>query len=256
MIELTKINLLPYREQIEQKKKQNFKTLMLAALGIGIGLAALTYMGIQTAIHKQDERNSLLKQAVAEQDKKIGEISKLRDEKRNFLDRKQKIEELQRKRFQAAYIIDTLNVLIPDGAYLTSIKPESNNAYTLTGKAASDNKIAMFMRSIPSTGLFMQPELMSIKKTDNGQEFTLKALLNPNNTPQPAAPQNTVATAAAPTAATATLQEPASAKTAAQQPAPQNTGTQAPPAPQNDAPKPIADAPKGEAQSTVPTPGK
>ncbi len=254
MIELTKINLLPYREQIEQRKKQNFKTLMLAALGIGIGLAALTYMGIQTAISKQEERNSFLKEAVANQDKKISEISKLRDEKRNFLDRKQKIEELQRKRFQAAYIVDTLNVLIPDGAYLTSIKPENSSTYTLTGKAASDNKIAMFMRSIPSTGLFMQPELMSIKKTDSGQEFTLKVLLNPSNAPQQTTAQNTAAPT--PTAtATATTPEAASSKVV---PAPQSTTTTQtpPPAPQNDAPKPAPDAQKSGTQPTVPTPGK
>ena len=186
MIELIKINLLPYREQIEQRKKQRFNMLMLAAAATGIGLAALTYMGIQAAIGKQEERNNFLKTAIAEQEKKLVQISQLQEEKRSFLERKQKIEELQHKRFQAAYIIDTLNVLIPEGTYLTSIRAENNQTYILDGKATSDNKIAMFMRSIPSTGLFMQPELLSIKKTDNSQEFSLKVLLNQNSTPKTA----------------------------------------------------------------------
>ena len=108
MIELIKINLLPYREQIEQRKKQRFNMLMLAAAATGIGLAALTYMGIQTAIGKQEERNNFLKTAIAEQEKKLIQISQLQEEKRSFLERKQKIEELQHKRFPAAYIIDTL----------------------------------------------------------------------------------------------------------------------------------------------------
>lgn len=184
MIELIKINLLPYREQIEQRKKQTFKILMLAALATGLGLAALTYMTIQTTISKQEERNNFLKEAISEQEKKLVQISQLQQEKHNFLARKQKIEELQHKRFQAAYIIDTLNVLIPEGTYLTSIRAENNQTYILNGKATSDNKIAMFMRSIPSTGLFMQPELLSIKKTDNAQEFSLKVLLNQNSMPK------------------------------------------------------------------------
>ncbi len=184
MIELIKINLLPYREQIEQRKKQTFKVLMLAALATGLGLAALTYMTIQTTISKQEERNNFLKEAISEQEKKLVQISQLQQEKHNFLARKQKIEELQHKRFQAAYIIDTLNVLIPEGTYLTSIRAENNQTYILNGKATSDNKIAMFMRSIPSTGLFMQPELLSIKKTDNAQEFSLKVLLNQNSMPK------------------------------------------------------------------------
>ena len=97
------------------------------------------------------------------------------------------MEELQEKRFQAASILDSLNVLIPDGTYITDIKSENADTYTISGKAISDNRIAMFMRSIPSTGLFMQPELLSIKKVENAQEFTLKVLLNSNNRPLPAA---------------------------------------------------------------------
>lgn len=184
MIELTRINLLPYREQIEQRQKQRFKTLMLLALAAGIGLSAVAYMGISAAISKQEERNAFLTKEIEVEDKKLVEIKKLSQEKRNFLDRKQKIEELQHKRFQAAYIVDTLNVLIPDGTYLTSIKAGDNpNTYLINGRATSDNKIASFMRSIPSTGLFMQPELLSIKQVNNAQEFSLKVLLNQYSVP-------------------------------------------------------------------------
>ncbi len=183
MIELTRINLLPYREEIQQKKKQQFKALMLLALLIGLGLSALIYFAINRAIDNQQSRNSLLEQEITKLDQNLVEIKKLQEEKEDFLARKQKVEELQEKRFQAASILDSLNVLIPEGAYLTDIKADSPESYTISGKAISDNKIAMFMRSIPSTGLFMQPELLSIKKVDNAQEFTLKVLLNANNQP-------------------------------------------------------------------------
>lgn len=178
MIELTKINLLPYREEIQQKKKQQFKTLMLFALLVGIGLSALAYLGIGNAVSSQEKRNEFLSQQITKLEEDLLEINKLQKEKEDFLARKQKVEELQEKRFQAAYIIDTLNVLIPEGTYLTTINAENPTTYTVSGKATSDNKIAMFMRSIPSTGIFMQPELLNIKKVDNAQEFTLKVLLN------------------------------------------------------------------------------
>lgn len=178
MIELTRVNLLPYREEIQQKKKQQFKTLMLLALLTGIGLSALTYLGISNAIGSQEARNEFLSQQITKLEEDLLEINKLQTEKTDFLARKQKVEELQEKRFQAAHIIDTLNVLIPEGTYLTSITAENPTTYTVGGKASSDNKIAMFMRSIPSTGIFMQPELLNIKKVDNAQEFTLKVLLN------------------------------------------------------------------------------
>ncbi|MCS4534211.1 PilN domain-containing protein [Neisseria montereyensis] len=188
MIELTKINLLPYREEIQQKKKKQFKTLVLLALVVGIGLSTITYLGINRAISSQEARNEFLNQEISKLDENLLEINKLEKEKADFLARKQKVEELQEKRFQAAYIIDTLNVLIPEGTYLTAITAENPTTYTISGKATSDNKIAMFMRSIPSTGVFMQPELMSIKKVDNTQEFSLKVLLNQAYYSLPVAP--------------------------------------------------------------------
>lgn len=178
MIEFVKINLLPYREEIKQRKKQQFKVLMLSALLIGAGLLVLTYLTINNAISRQEDRNALLGKEIEKLDKALGEILKLQQEKENFLSKKQKVEELQEKRSQAAYIIDSLNVVTPDNSYLTALEAESSTSYKITGRASSDNKIAMFMRSLPSTGVFAQPELLSIKKIDNYQEFTLRVLLN------------------------------------------------------------------------------
>ena len=177
MIEFTKINLLPYREEIKQRKKQQFNILMLSALLVGVGLSVLAYVSINSAISNQESRNQFLETEISKLDTDLGEIKKLQQEKENFLAKKQKVEELQEKRSQAAYIIDTLNVLTPENTYLTAVNAENPTTYTITGRAMSDNKIAMLMRALPSTGVFSQPELLSIKKNDNYQEFTLRVLL-------------------------------------------------------------------------------
>lgn len=186
MIELTKINLLPYREEIKQRKQQQFKVLMLGAFAVGLGLAAATYLGIDSAISNQEGRNNFLQTEIDRLDRELGEIDKLQQEKEAFLAKKLKVEELQEKRYQAAYILDSLNALTPDNTYLTALEAESATSYKISGHAISDNKIAVMMRSLPSTGIFLQPELLSIKKVDNYQEFTLKSSINQVNTPAPA----------------------------------------------------------------------
>ena len=186
MIELTRINLLPYREEIKQRKQQQFKVLMLGAFAIGLGLAAATYLGIDSAISNQEGRNNFLQTEIDRLDRELGEIDKLQQEKEAFLAKKLKVEELQEKRYQAAYILDSLNALTPDNTYLTALEAESSTSYKISGHAVSDNKIAVMMRSLPSTGIFLQPELLSIKKVDNYQEFTLKSSINQVNTPAPA----------------------------------------------------------------------
>ena len=70
-----------------------------------------------------------------------------------------------------------MNVLIPDGVYLTSIEGDVKNNYKLSGKAVSDSKVALFMKNLPSTGVFEIPQLTSINKQPDAQEFVLNANL-------------------------------------------------------------------------------
>ena len=176
MINLIKINLLPYREALQQKRKQQFKALMLVAAAIGVGLAALTYVSIDRMVAAQEARNQFLTTKTQELDKELASIAELQKEKESFLARKQKVEELQNKRFEGAHIVDTINRLVPEGVYLTAVTASGNAdaiKYEIKGKATSDNRIAMFMRALPSSGLFQQPELSSIKKEDTAQDFVL-----------------------------------------------------------------------------------
>lgn len=197
MIPMIKINLLPYREALLQKQKQKFKSLMLLSLLLGLAIAALSYVTLSGTISNQEARNQVLQTGIAELDKQIDEIKQLQEEKANFLARKQKVEELENLRFEAARIIDTLNTLVPEGLYLTAITAKDDLQYNINGKAISDSKIAMFMRAIPSTGQFKTPELVSIKKVNDAQEFTLQVSLN-RATPAQASAQSASAAASAP----------------------------------------------------------
>ena len=180
---LIKINLLPYREILEQKQKKQFQLVM--ALGvIAGGVAAFLIWGALAAlISNQEGRNEELHGGIKELDAQIVKVKDLQAQKQSFLERKQKVEELDNKRFEGARIVDTVNQLVPEGAYLTSIQniggnnASISNTYTLVGKATSDNKVAMFMTALPSTGVFDTPKLDSINKTDNGQEFKITANL-------------------------------------------------------------------------------
>ncbi|MCG7656832.1 PilN domain-containing protein [Wielerella bovis] len=181
---LIKINLLPYREIQEQKQKKRFAVIMGIGAAAGLALCGMIYLGLEGMISRQDSRNESLQAGLKVLDKDLAEIKELQKQKQNFLARKLKVEELDHKRFEGARMIDTLNQLVPDGAYVSSIKSNSrgdgaaiSTDYTIIGKAISDNKVAMFMTALPSTGVFEAPQLVDIKKTDDGQQFTLKTVL-------------------------------------------------------------------------------
>lgn len=181
---LIKINLLPYREMEEQKKKKTFQNIMLFGFVAGIAGAGAIFALLAGLIENQQGRNDSLQAGIATLDQELVEIKSLNEQKRNFLERRQKVAELDNKRFEGARIIDTLNQLVPDGAYLLALrgvvasnKNIVSNKYIITGKAISDNKVAMFMTALPSTGVFDSPALLEIRKTDDGQLFNLGATL-------------------------------------------------------------------------------
>ncbi|CKL51242.1 PilN [Neisseria meningitidis] len=179
MNNLIKINLLPYREEMNKRKQQQFKTLMYGAVLTGVAAVAATYLFIDNMINNQSERNTLLETSIAHLDTELSEIQKLKQEKDAFLIKKNKIEELQLKRLQAAKILDSLNEAVPGSTYLTSLDAVTADSYRLSGRTSRDNRVAAMMRAMPNTGIFKQPELLSIKKNNSHQEFTLQATLQP-----------------------------------------------------------------------------
>lgn len=179
MNNLIKINLLPYREEMNKRKQQQFKMLMYGAMLTGVAAVAATYLFIDNMINNQSERNTLLETSIAHLDTELAEIQKLKQEKDAFLIKKNKIEELQLKRLQAAKILDSLNEAVPESTYLTSLDAVTADSYRLNGRTSSDNRVAAMMRAMPNTGIFKQPELLSIKKNNSYQEFTLQATLQP-----------------------------------------------------------------------------
>ncbi|ELK70046.1 fimbrial assembly family protein [Neisseria meningitidis 63041] len=179
MNNLIKINLLPYREEMNKRKQQQFKTLMYGAVLTGVAAVAATYLFIDNMINNQSERNTLLETSIVHLDTELSEIQKLKQEKDAFLIKKNKIEELQLKRLQAAKILDSLNEAVPGSTYLTSLDAVTADSYRLSGRTSSDNRVAAMMRAMPNTGIFKQPELLSIKKNNSHQEFTLQATLQP-----------------------------------------------------------------------------
>lgn len=181
MIPLIKINMLPYREQQDKQKKSQFTKLMIFSGLLGVGLLALVYVSLSGMIMNQESRNQQLTDGIAKLDEQIKEVQTLEAEKQDFLNRKAKVEELENKRFEAARMIDSLNAVAPEGIYLTAIKAQDVNSYTLIGKATSDSKIADFMRVIPTTNVFNQPTLESINKVDNVQEFSLSVEVSPSS---------------------------------------------------------------------------
>lgn len=201
---LIKVNLLPYREMREARLKKIFQIIMVGGALVGVAASAVVYLGLSNMLDNQNQRNASLEEGLQALEKDLTEIKELQKRKQDFLLRKSKVEELDNQRFEGARMIDTLNQLVPDGVYLTSLDPVGGTngggrSYEVRGFALTEQKVAMLMNSLPSTGVFTEPVLISIKQNETvkAQEFVLGTKLVEQKMPVPA-PAPKLAAASAP----------------------------------------------------------
>lgn len=162
---MSKINLLPWREELRKQKLQEFAQMLgffavIAALVVG---AVHLWHSDQIAYHQ--ERNKYIEDATKELDKKIAEIQELERQKQRLLDRMRAIEQLQGNRPLIVRFFDELITSLPEGVSVNSINQSGTNV-SIVGEAQSYARVASFMRDLEASEWLTNPRLSEIQGTD------------------------------------------------------------------------------------------
>jgi type IV pilus assembly protein PilN len=174
---MIKINLLPHREEKRKLKKAQFFALL--TLGGIVGIAVVLLVGVYNAraISIQNERNRVLKEAIVVLDKKIEEISTLKQEIEALKARQQAVEDLQGDRNQPVYLMDELVKQTPDGVYLKAFKQDGQKV-TVNGYAQSQERVSEFLRNVAGNSPWLEkPDLIEVHATNLGQGKTAKKVV-------------------------------------------------------------------------------
>ena len=173
---MIRINLLPHREQARVARHRRYLATLAVSLAAGAVVVALGYMYYEGRISTQTGRNDFLKAENAKLDSQILEIKKLKEEKRQLLDRKRVVERLQANRAEDVKVMDQLTRQTPEGVYLKSIK-QTDGLLVLNGYAQSNARVSTYMRNLADSPIFEQPLLIEVKAATLGSqrlsEFTL-----------------------------------------------------------------------------------
>jgi type IV pilus assembly protein PilN len=159
---MSRINLLPHREERRKRARQHFYVVAAGTAIIGILVVGLMHTFYAAKIETQNDRNRFLKNEVVKLDKDIAEIKKLRDEIQALLARKQVIETLQADRAQTVHLLDELVRQMPDGVYLKSVTQRGLRV-NLLGYAQSNARVSTLMRNIDASPWLERPELVEVK---------------------------------------------------------------------------------------------
>lgn len=198
---MIRINLLPHREEKRKARREQFYALSGLMLVLGGVIWFLGFTVINGYISSQESKNSYLKREIAELDKQIDEIKKLKEQTEALLARKQVIESLQANRAETVYLFNELAKQVPAGIYLRSVKQTGGNV-ALAGYSQSSARVSTLMRNLDESPLLEAPRLIEVKAATVGKrrlsEFTLNISITRQTADGAKSPAAGTASAASP----------------------------------------------------------
>jgi type IV pilus assembly protein PilN len=158
------INLLPWRERLREERKREFLVMLGGLMVIAAGLVLLVDRYYRGELSGQQARNNIISTQIAVMDARLVEISRLREQRADILDRMEVIRDLQGTRPLIVHVFDELVRTLPDGVYYNTVSREGN-MLSLEGVAESNNRVSELMRRLDESRWFREPGLEQISAT-------------------------------------------------------------------------------------------
>jgi type IV pilus assembly protein PilN len=166
---MPRINLLPWRSELRQRRKKEFLVALAGSLVVAAGAVYLSKLTVQGWTSAQRGRNEILRAEIAELDKQIQEIDKLDTQLSRLNARMQVITQLQRSRPEVVHLFDELVNAIPEGVNLTQVV-QTGSRIELSGAAQSSTRVSALMRNIDDSEWLRDPGLEGVDFVNSGLE--------------------------------------------------------------------------------------
>ncbi len=174
---MARINLLPWREQLREERKQRFLVTLVGVLIVSGGIVFIADQYLNRTITQQNARNEFIRNEISALDSRIKEISELKTRRQQLVERMKIIQDLQGNRPIAARVFDQLVRTLPDGVYFTDVKMVGKSV-SIEGAAESNNLVSSLMRNQDASDWLAAPNLTEVKaisadKLDQANTFKL-----------------------------------------------------------------------------------
>ncbi len=159
---MARINLLPWREQLREKRKQQFIVTLVGMLLLGAALVYLADQVFNSLIEQQNSRNAYIQTHIRTLDERIKEINDLKRKRQELIDRTRIIQDLQGNRPTVSRVFDQMVRTLPEGVYFTAMKMTGKHI-SVEGAAETNNLISSLMRRQDASDWLTGPNLAEVK---------------------------------------------------------------------------------------------
>jgi len=172
----TRINLLPWREELRQEQKKQFAVMAVLTMILAAAIVGLIHIQMSGKIDYQLSRNSFVSNEIRKLDDQIAEIKDLQKVRRSLLERMEVIQDLQTARPSIVHLFTEIVGTVPNGVYLENLN-QGGGTLVMSGQAESNARVSTYMRNLSNSEWFKDPNLTVIeiedKKVNRVSTFTL-----------------------------------------------------------------------------------
>lgn len=179
------INLLPWREQQRNTQMKAFWVLLGAAMGLVAMILFVLHMLYEQQILDRQAENERLQEELLVVKAQIRAIERIKQEKRQLMERILAIEALERNRSKTVRLLEEIAFAVPRALRVDSLSRDGNRVH-IEGMGEASSDVAQFMRNIEQSRELADAELHLIQANEEGGnqiEFHLQAtqpgLFNP-----------------------------------------------------------------------------
>lgn len=162
---ITRINLLPWREERRQEQKKQFVMMTLMTCVLSAAIVGLIHFQMQAKIDYQLSRNRFMSNEIVKVDEEIKEISELQKVRRSLIERMEVIQDLQGSRPSIVHLFSEIVSTVPNGVFLKTLSQTGGNLL-INGEAESNARVSTYMRNLSSSEWLKDPNLTVIEIED------------------------------------------------------------------------------------------
>lgn len=178
---MIEINLLPWREELSQQKKNEFGIRAGISVAFGLTIMFFWYSLNNGKIEHQNFRNDALESEIRMLDIKIGSLKEIESKKADLLKKLDVIYDLKLSRPMSVHLFDELSNTVPSGVYLTKFS-QSDNKIDIDGLAESSSRVSAYMDSIDNSLWINKSDLKVVEMRNESKDsptngFSLSAIV-------------------------------------------------------------------------------
>lgn len=147
---MAKINLLPWRDELREKRKKEFIVICIGAALIGVLLVVMAWFYYNYKLEDQEQANQLIISTNQNLDVQLKSLEGLQEQRNAIVERMKLIQGLQSQRPIAVRLIDEMARVVPANLYINKFS-RIGDKFTIEGKAESPNAVAEFLRNLEAS---------------------------------------------------------------------------------------------------------